>query len=79
MSPEEFRELLRLTEKGITRENTHLRELIPASVKLDATNRFLALGATFCDLPYQFRIHESTSGRFIPQVCDAIFNKVKET
>ena len=46
MSPEEFRELLRLTEKGITRENTHLRELIPASVKLDATNRFLALGAT---------------------------------
>ena len=79
MSPEEFRELLRLTEKGITRENTHLRELIPASVKLDATNRFLALEATFCDLPYQFRIHESTSGRFIPQVCDAIFSKVKET
>ena len=40
MSPDVFDELLNLIEEDITRQNTHLRESTPATVKLAATIRF---------------------------------------
>ena len=79
MSPDVFDELLNLIEEDITRQNTHLRESIPATVKLAATIRFLATGENYSDLQYQFRVHQSTLGQFIPEVRDAIFKKRKGT
>ena len=79
MSPDVFDELLNLIEEDITRQNTHLRESIPATVKLAATIRFWATGDIYSDLQYQFRVHQSTLGQFIPEVCDAIFKKRKGT
>ena len=71
--------LTNLIEEDITRKNTHLRELIPATVKLAATIKFLATGENYPDLQYQFRVHQSTLGQFILEVCDAIFKKLKGT
>ena len=79
MSPDVFDELLNLIEEDITGQNTHLRESIPATVKLAATIRFLDTGENHSDLQYQFWVHQSTLGQFIPEVCDAIFKKLKVT
>ena len=79
MSPDVFDELLNLIEEDITRQNTHLRESIPARVKPAATIRFLATGENYSDLQYQFRVHQSMLGQFIPELCNAIFKKLKGT
>ena len=52
MSPDVFDELLNLIEEDITRQNAHLRESIPATVKLAAIIRFLATGENYSDLQY---------------------------
>ena len=77
MSPDVFDELLNLIKEDFTRQNTHMRESIPAALKLAATIRFLATGENCSDLQYQFRVHQSTVGQFIPEVCDAIFIKLE--
>lgn len=77
MSPDVFDELLNLIKEDFTRQNTHMRESILAALKLAATTRFLATGENYSDLQYQFRVHQSTVGQFIPEVCDAIFIKLE--
>ena len=79
MSPEIFNELLEKVEPLITKENTVMRDAIPAKVKLAATLRYLATGASHSDLQYSFRIHKSTISRFIPEVCYAIYETLKDT
>ena len=79
MSPDVFDELLNLIEEDITRQNTHLRESIPARVKPASTIKFLATGENYSDLQYQFRVHQSMPGQFIPELCNAIFKKLKGT
>ena len=44
MSPENFKELLRLVQFDIQKQDTLLREAIPASIKLAATIRLLSTG-----------------------------------
>ena len=72
MSPDISDKLLNLIKEDITRQNTHLRESIQAPVKLAPTIRFLTTGQNYSDLQYIFRVHQSTLGQFIPEVCDAI-------
>ena len=55
-----------------------MRAAVPAKVKLAATLRFLAIGVTYADLQYTFRIHKSTLSIIIPEVCDAIYARLKE-
>ncbi|KAB0805427.1 hypothetical protein PPYR_02397 [Photinus pyralis] len=69
--------LLALVKDDITKQDTHLRECIPARSKLQVTLRFLATGETFRSLMYATRIHETTISRFIPEVCNAIVLKLK--
>ena len=53
-----------------------MREPIPPRLKLAATIRFLSTGESYKS--FQFRIHNSTLSLFVPEVCQAIFNRQKE-
>ena len=50
MMPDNFNELLKLIETDIQKQNTHLRDGIPAEIKLAAMLRFLATGSNYADL-----------------------------
>ena len=78
MNPEEFDELFTLIENDITKNDTTMREAIPAAIKLAITLRFLATGESYRSLQYQFRVHRSTISKFIPKVCDQMFLSLKE-
>ena len=77
MSPAAFDEVLDMLEGDITKENTVMRAAVPAKIKLAATLRFLATGSTCADLQYTFRVHKSTLTAIIPEVCDAIYARLK--
>ena len=78
MTPQIFDELLELVEEDITKENTRFRDAIPASIKLAITIKFLATGMSYSELAYQFRVHKSTIAKFVPEVCEVIYNRLKE-
>ena len=63
---------------AITKQTTRLRKPISAEQKLAVTIRFLATGESFQSLMYQFRVHETTISKFIPEVCQAIFEIFKD-
>ena len=46
--------------------------------KIAITLRFLATGETFHSLIYQFRVHRVSMGKFVPEVCKAIYHCVKD-
>ncbi|PIK53163.1 hypothetical protein BSL78_09941 [Apostichopus japonicus] len=78
MTHDQFVNILRLVSPMIQKKNTHFREALPADVKLAITLRFLATGDAFRDLQFAFSVpHNSISG-FIPEVCDAIYQCLKE-
>ena len=72
MTPEKFNEILVLIRDDITKNDTPMREPIPPEIKLAVTIPFLATGTTFEDLLMCFRVHKSTIGKFVPEVCEAI-------
>jgi len=50
-----------------------MRKPISVEQKLAAiTIRYLAIRESFESLMYQFRVHETTISKFIPEVCKAI-------
>lgn len=77
MPPMFFDEILQLIEEDIKKQNTILREPIPAKVKLAATLKFLSSGMNYVELQYLFRVHKSTLCQFIPKVCEAIYTRMK--
>lgn len=73
-----FDELLKLKKKDLTTEKTKFREAIPASIKLAIKIKFLAT-EVFCPiLAYQFRFHKSTVAKFVPELCEVIYNRLKD-
>ena len=48
-----------------------------ANIKLAAAILFLTTGDNYTNLQYQFRVHASTLSKFMPDVCDAIYRKMK--
>ena len=77
MTPENFHEILVLIRDDITKKDTPMREPIPPEIKLAVTIRFLATGTTFDNLSMCFRVHKSTIGKFVPEVCEAIYRRLK--
>jgi len=56
-----------------------MRKPISVEQKLAAiTIRYLAIRESFESLMYQFRVHETTISKFIPEVCKAIFESLKD-
>ncbi|KAK7501588.1 hypothetical protein BaRGS_00007019, partial [Batillaria attramentaria] len=68
-----FRRLEALVTPLIKRQDTVLREAIPAGDRLAVTLRFLASGKSYASLEREFRISSPTIGFFVPVVCQAIF------
>ncbi|XP_057299342.1 uncharacterized protein LOC130629968 [Hydractinia symbiolongicarpus] len=62
----------------IEKKTTHLRDPIPAKVKVAATLKFLSCGINYVELQYLFRVHKSNLSQFIPEVCEAIYMQLKE-
>ena len=78
MSANDFDELLSLVNDDLVKQNTHLRDSIPAAIKLALTIRYLATGISFTELQYQYRVHKSTISIFVPKVCEAIYQNLRE-
>ncbi|KAF2893610.1 hypothetical protein ILUMI_12562 [Ignelater luminosus] len=74
-----FENLLQRVENNIAKIDTFMRDSISARSRLEVTLRFLATGETYRSLMYDTRIHESTISRFVPEVCQAIYNILKNT
>ena len=78
MTSENFEEIFQLIKDDIRKENTKMREPIPPRLKLAATIRFLSTVESYKSFQFEFRIHNSTLSLFVPEVCQAIFNRQKE-
>ncbi|XP_033104337.1 uncharacterized protein LOC117106923 [Anneissia japonica] len=73
-----FDHLLELVGPTISKKDTNLREAIPAHHRLSVTLRFLATGESYTSLAYQHRVSEQSLSRLIPEVCEAIYNSLKD-
>ena len=73
-----FKELIELAGPSITKDTKNVRLPITSDEKLVVTLPFLATGESYESLQYQFRIHRTTIGRFVPLVCKAIYCCLKE-
>lgn len=78
MPPHKFDELLSKIENDIQKENTHMRDAIPAKTKLEITLNYLAVGDSFFTLSALYRVGKSTISQFIPEVCAAISKALKD-
>ena len=77
MTPENFNEILVLIRDDNTKTDTPMREPIPQEIKLAITFRFSATGTTFEELSMCFGVHKTTFGKFVPEVCEAIYKRLK--
>lgn len=55
-----------------------MREAIAAREKLALTLRFLATGESYSSLHYQFRISVSSIALIVPEVCQAVYDALKD-
>lgn len=78
LTPDAFDRLLKLILPVIQRSDTLMREAIPARIKLEITLNFLATGNSYRSLQHMFRVPKCTISGFLPNVCDAIFNSLKD-
>ncbi|XP_028132028.2 uncharacterized protein LOC114327552 [Diabrotica virgifera virgifera] len=78
MCEPQFDELLELIREDITKQDTILRKSISAEYRLALTLRFLASGESYRSLMFSTRIHESTISIIVPEVCQVIYNKLKD-
>ena len=62
----------------ITKKTSMMRQPIDPEIKIAITLRFLATGESYVSLMYQFRVHSSTISKFIPVVCNKIYETFKE-
>lgn len=87
--PKEYLDCLRMSESclnfllmkmqsQIQRKDTHLRCAIPAVTKLQAVLYFLATGCSLRTLTHIFRLGKSTISEFLIEVCEAIYETLKE-
>lgn len=77
-TPAMFYELLDHVEHRIYKQYA-VRKPIEATTRLEVLLRFLGSGNSMRSLSYEFRIGVSTIKQIIEEVCDAIWNKLKDT
>lgn len=73
MSPINFQDLLSLVESNIRRQDTLMRDSIPANVKLEITLSFLATGNSYRSLSHMFRVSKPAISKLVPEVCAEIY------
>lgn len=78
MDENTFNLLLNLVGQHLQKQNTVMRQAIPAEERLIATLRFLATGRSYEDLKFSTCIAAQTLGQLIPETCQVIYNVLKE-
>lgn len=78
MSRIDFEYLLSLIGPQIKKKDTHMREAISPEDKLLITLRFLATGDSYTSLQYMFKVSKQSISRFVPVVCEAIIQALKD-
>lgn len=69
MSLTDFEYLLSQISSKISKQDTQLREAIPARIRLALTLRYLATGDDFQSLHFLFKISPQLISNIIPEVC----------
>ncbi|CAK1578597.1 unnamed protein product [Parnassius mnemosyne] len=78
MSLTDFNYLLSKVLPLISKQDTHLREAIPAKIRLAVTLRFLATGDSFKSLHYLFKISSQLISKIVVDVCKALNDVLKD-
>lgn len=69
----DFEFLLNLVTPLIKKQDTNMRQSIPAGCRLALTLRYLAAGEEFTSLQYQFLVSLQSITNMIPETLDAIY------
>lgn len=78
MTGENFDVLLALISPRIQKTNTMMRDAIPAKIKLEICMTYLVTGVSYRWLQNHFRVSMSAISKFIPEVCIAISEELKD-
>ena len=78
MPPDMFDEPLKRVGPRISKQDTNCRKALESGLKLAATIRHLVSGDKYPALQYDFRVPRNTCCIFIPEVCHAIIDVLKE-
>jgi hypothetical protein len=78
MDPSIFDEIYEKVKPLIEKKNTNMRDAISAHARLCLTLRFLASGASYKELMYEFRISVSSIAKIVPNVCQALYDVLKD-
>lgn len=78
MSSVDFEYLLNKVSTQISKQNTQLRQAIPARTRLAVTLRYLATGDDYQSLHFLFKISPQVISQIIPEVCQALNEALKE-
>lgn len=78
MSSSDFEFLIVKVGPRICKLDTNYRKAIPVQEKLAVTLRFLASGDSYTSLSYLFKISKSTISLFVPEVCEALIDFLKD-
>ena len=77
-TPGTFDEIYQKVKPLIEKKNTNMRSAISAHARLWVTLRFLASGASYKGLLYAFRMSVSSTSKIVPQVCNTLYDVLKE-
>lgn len=78
LTPDNFEELLSMIEGSIQRQDTLMREAVPARIKLEVTLTYLATGMSYRSLSHFYRISKPSISKLIPEVCRKIYTGLKQ-
>ena len=78
MKPGTFDEIYQKVKPLIEKKNTNVRNAISAHARLCITLRFLASGASYRELMYAFCVSVSSISQIIPQVCNTLYDVLKD-
>jgi len=78
MSPSKSEFLINLIGEKISKKNTAFRKAISVQERLALTLRFLASTDTYVSLQYLFKISKQPISCIVPEVCEALVEKLKD-
>jgi len=78
LSPSEFEFLIILIGEKVSKKDTAFRKAISVQERLALTLRFLASGDSYVSFQYLFRISKQGTSCIVPEVCEALVEKLKD-
>ncbi len=72
MSPDDFSLLLEVVRGQISKQNTVMRNAIPAEIRLAITLRYLATGDSYPSLSFMFHVSKQSISEIIPETARSI-------